>query len=95
MVSGAGLIVGFNCIFPFLLLSFLLMAVHKPVARADIYFITLICYKWLHLIGKTNAYDVVYRFFSHLNEKGHQVAALSLCQTMCTYCCSLVMMPGL
>ena len=54
------------------------MAVHKPVARPGIYFITFTCYKWLHLIGKTNTYDVVYHFLSHLNQKGHQVVGYTI-----------------
>jgi hypothetical protein len=32
----------------------------------------------LHLIGKTNAYDVVCLFFSHLNQNGHQVVGYTI-----------------
>ena len=35
------------------------------------YFITFTCYKWLHLIEKTMAYNLVYKWFDHLVEKGH------------------------
>ena len=54
------------------------MAVHKTVARAGIYFITFTCYKWLHLIDKTNAYDAVCQFLSQLNRKGHQVVGYTI-----------------
>jgi REP element-mobilizing transposase RayT len=80
MKSSAGLIVDNNitCTLSSILLSYYPMAVHKPVARAGIYFITFTCYKWLHLIGKTNAYDIVYHFLSHLNQKGHQVVGYTI-----------------
>src|SRR6476619_2645406 len=78
MICSAGLIVAITCTFYSILLSFLLMAVHKPVAKAGIYFITFSCFKWLHLIGKTNAYDVVCSFFSYLNQKGHQVVGYTI-----------------
>lgn len=51
---------------------------HKPVAKAGIYFITFTCYRWLHLFAKTNGYDAVYRFFSFLNQNGHQVLGYTL-----------------
>src|SRR6476620_6621557 len=78
--SSAGLI-GDNyipCTLSSILLSYHPMAVHKPVARPGIYFIMFTCYKWLHLIGKTNAYDVVYYFLSLLNQKGHQVVGYTM-----------------
>lgn len=40
------------------------MTVHTPVEKPGIYFITFTCYRWLHLIGKTGAYEAVYNFFS-------------------------------
>ena len=54
------------------------MAVHAPVERAGIYFITFTCYKWLPLVEQTKAYDEVYKFFGLLNKEGHQV----LCYTI-------------
>ena len=37
------------------------------------YFCTFTCLHWLPLFQLTNAYDCVYKFFSILSEKGHQV----------------------
>ncbi|HEV7331239.1 MAG TPA: hypothetical protein VGN63_09380 [Flavisolibacter sp.] len=54
------------------------MAVHKPVVKSGTYFITFTCYRWLHLFTKTDGYDAVYRFFSFLNEAGHQVLGYTL-----------------
>lgn len=54
------------------------MAVHTPVEKAGIYFVTCTCYQWLHLIEKTGAYDAVYNFFSILNQKGHQVLGYTI-----------------
>jgi REP element-mobilizing transposase RayT len=47
-----------------------------PVKRTisenyGIYFITFTCYNWLHLIEKTNGYDIIYNWFDHLKSKGH------------------------
>jgi hypothetical protein len=38
------------------------MPVHTPIERSGIYFIIFTCYKWLHLIEITKAYDEVYKF---------------------------------
>jgi len=65
------------CKHPLLLLSFH-MAVHTPVERAGIYFVTFTCYRWLYLIEKTDAYDAVYNFFAVLNQKGHQVLGYTI-----------------
>jgi REP element-mobilizing transposase RayT len=54
------------------------MAVHRPVATAGIYFITFTCYRWMHLLAKTNGYDAVYKFFSLLNQNDHQVLGYTL-----------------
>ena len=54
------------------------MAVHRPVEKAGIFFVTFTCYRWLHLIGKTAAYDAVYNFFAILNKKGHQVLGYTI-----------------
>jgi len=39
----------------------------------DTLFITFTCYKWIPLIGLTNSYDVVYKWFDYLKTKGHLV----------------------
>ncbi len=52
---------------------FSIMAIHLPVQKSSIYFITFTCYRWLSLIQMTNAYDEVYKFFGILNTSGHQV----------------------
>jgi len=49
------------------------MPLHTPIERSGIYFITFTCYKWLHLIEITKAYDEVYKFLGILNQNGHQV----------------------
>ena len=36
-----------------------------------IYFITITCHKWIPLIGKTNSYDVIYKWFDFLKSKRH------------------------
>ncbi len=54
------------------------MAVHTQVERAGIYFITFTCYRWLHLLEQTKAYDTLYRFFTFLNGKGHQLLGYTL-----------------
>lgn len=38
-----------------------------------IYFITFTCYNWLPLIQQTNCYNLVYKWFDHLQQKGHHV----------------------
>ena len=49
------------------------MSIHTVIDRPGIYFITFTCYKWLHLIEQTKAYDEVYKFFDILNKNGHPV----------------------
>jgi len=49
------------------------MAIHKPVTKTGIYFITFTCHKWLPLIDLTNAYDLVYQWFDVLSVKGHTI----------------------
>ncbi|MEJ7911981.1 MAG: hypothetical protein WKF70_02415 [Chitinophagaceae bacterium] len=46
-----------------------------------VFFITFTCYKWLPLIGLTNSYDLVYKWFDYLKSKGH-------------YCTGYVIMPN-
>ena len=36
-----------------------------------IFFITFTCHGWLPLIEKINGYDIVYKWFDHLKNKGH------------------------
>ena len=38
-----------------------------------IFFITFTCYQWLPLIEKTNGYDLVYKWFDDLKNKGHYI----------------------
>lgn len=56
------------------------MAVHALVERPGIFFVTFTCFRWLHLITKTGAYDAVYNFFAVLNQKGHQVLGYTIMQ---------------
>lgn len=35
----------------------------------SLYYITFTCFEWLPLFKLTNAYDVVYKWFSYLNEQ--------------------------
>jgi REP element-mobilizing transposase RayT len=37
------------------------------------FFITFTCHNWLPLIDKTNGYDIIYNWFSHLKSKGHYI----------------------
>ena len=39
-----------------------------------IFFITITCHKWLPLIGQTNSYEAVYKWFEYLKSKGHFIA---------------------
>jgi REP element-mobilizing transposase RayT len=52
-----------------------LMAIHKVINQPGVYFITFTCYKWLNLIGILNSYDLVYKFFRVLEERGHNLLA--------------------
>jgi len=54
------------------------MSVHKPVNTSGIYFVTFTCYKWLHLIELTQAYDEVYNFFEVLQKQGHEVLGYTI-----------------
>ena len=38
-----------------------------------IYFLTFTCYNWLSLLQKTNAYDLVYKWFDCLKESGSYI----------------------
>jgi len=41
--------------------------------NSGVYFITFTNYKWLPLFEMTNAYDLVYKWFNYLKEKGNYV----------------------
>jgi REP element-mobilizing transposase RayT len=49
------------------------MSIHTVVTKPGIYFITFTCYQWLSLIGLTNSYDKVYKWFDVLTTKGHAI----------------------
>ncbi len=51
------------------------MAVHRLVTKAGIYFITFTNYQWRPLIKITDAFDLVYKWFDILREKGHCINA--------------------
>ena len=38
---------------------------------SGLFFITFTCYQWKPLIALTNSYDVVYKWFDYLKQKGH------------------------
>lgn len=50
------------------------MAVRTPVTKPGLYFITFTCYRWLSLIGITDSYDAVYKWFDYLQSQGHSVS---------------------
>lgn len=37
------------------------------------FFITFTCHNWLSLIGITNSYDSIYKWFDVLNKQGHYI----------------------
>lgn len=50
------------------------MATHKLHLEKDkFYFVTITCYKWIHLLEISNIYDYIPYWFSKLNEKHYQV----------------------
>jgi REP element-mobilizing transposase RayT len=50
------------------------MSVRKEISEySGIYFITVTCSKWLHLFEIANAYDEVYKWFTHLKGQGHYI----------------------
>lgn len=50
------------------------MPVKTPVTEKDgMYFITFTCCSWMPLFQLTNSYDMVYKWFDHLKEKGHYI----------------------
>jgi REP element-mobilizing transposase RayT len=50
------------------------MAVDKEhIYEPGIYFITFTNYKWLPLFDLTNSYDLVYKWFDHMQGDGHEI----------------------
>ena len=50
------------------------MPVRKAIPEKDgVYFITFTCCNWLPLFKTCKAYDVVYKWFSHLKQKHHYI----------------------
>jgi REP element-mobilizing transposase RayT len=50
------------------------MAVRRAISHKDgLYFITITCARWIHLIEITNGYDIVYNWFDYLKSKGHHI----------------------
>lgn len=49
------------------------MSLHKKITNPGIYFITFTNHAWLPLIQLTEAYELVYKWFDILKEKGHMV----------------------
>ncbi len=48
------------------------MSVRREITEySGIFFITFTCSRWLQLFQVTNGYDLVYRWFDFLKEKGH------------------------
>ena len=58
------------------------MAVHKHITNPGIYYITFTCYKWLHLIEITQAYDLVYNWFDVMVKNGNAICAFTIMQIM-------------
>ena len=47
------------------------MSLHtKHTEPFEVYFCTITCYNWLHLIEAGDAYHSVYRWFNHLKDDG-------------------------
>jgi len=52
------------------------MAVNTQIQEdTGMFFITFTCQNWLPLFEITNSYDVVYKWFDHLDSNGHKVKA--------------------
>jgi REP element-mobilizing transposase RayT len=55
------------------------MPVKSKIPYPDgIFFITFTCYQWLPLIEMSDSYDLVYKWFDHLKEKGHFIVGYQL-----------------
>ena len=54
---------------------YLLMPVKRQIPYPyGLFFITFTCYKWDHLIGLTKSYDLVYKWFDYLKQKGNYIS---------------------
>ncbi len=51
------------------------MATHRVVTNPGIYYLTFTCCNWLPLIEMVNGYDLVYKWFDVLSEKGQAINA--------------------
>ena len=49
------------------------MAIHKPVNKKSIYFITFTCFRWQPFFELVNGYDLVYKWFDVLKNFGNEV----------------------
>ncbi len=50
------------------------MSVRKQISENEgVYFITITCYKWLHLFNKVDGYNMVYNQFEYLQKQGHYI----------------------
>ena len=49
------------------------MAIHKPVNKKSIYFITFTCFRWQPFFELVNGYDLVYKWFDVLKNSGNEV----------------------
>ena len=50
------------------------MSTKSQIPNNDgVYFITFTCYKWVPLFEITQSYDIVYKWFDYLKEKGHHI----------------------
>ena len=48
------------------------MPVKRKITEPDgVYFITVTCYQWLPLVEQVMGYDIIYKWFDHLKQKGH------------------------
>ncbi len=54
------------------------MSVRSKITEPDgIFFITITCYKWLHLFDMVNGYDILYKQFDILHNEGHFICGYS------------------
>jgi REP element-mobilizing transposase RayT len=48
------------------------MSVKRQITESEgLYFITITCFEWLPLFELCNGYDIVYKWFDYLKQKGH------------------------
>jgi REP element-mobilizing transposase RayT len=49
------------------------MSTKRQISEQGVYFITITCHDWLPLFELTNGYDIVYKWFDYLKERGHYI----------------------